>query len=919
MRTPTKANLKNRSRVKVSHMSQLMSVRETTTQHVSINGFDSGLLRANGDSDAINRIDTVMEVLRRSDGCGIVLAGEFGVGKTHLLREAQLLSSQESHVVSLRCSSGLAHVKLGTLSPLLGDVSENYLENLHLVTRTVTRVLLAAAGGKPIVLFIDNVQNLDEESALVVTQLAVNKTVSLVLACSSLVQTPAEIVSLWRDGMIYRLDLLPLTESEAPGWLKESLGGQVSMAAAQALWRIGGGNPRFMSALVQEQIEAGTLLNRDGVWVVSGADLVCGNSCVDSVMTAVGALCAEEQLVAELLAVSGGMALNHLMGICSAVAVDALQKRGYLKISQAEQVGVRLAMPLMEEVLRNRVPVGRSRELRQWAVGDDADSARSGIAAYRLASWTTECGMEIEPNQALLAARDATNEGHPTLGLRILTTQSRRISAAAAGLETARALMAKGEHLGAERLMSSPLLDDPNLDIATWLEVRLMRSSLARIQPQIGVDARTLLDEVAARLFELAQANGGHDPLDEVPDLREELALVMAQQAMHEGKYREPEVVLEGLRRSARQLRVRYMATLALIEVKALTGRAHSAAALAEGLNNSAEFNADIVPLRGAPLTMAVAASILAELTGHRMMRTSTGTFVGARVAGFSELAEGVTATFDGHADAALKRLIPATSQLEQLSEPAAVRLGYAAAAYAYTLKGDDEAALASLRRSESKATSASRLMNTVCSYFQVLASAELASKEKALIRLFALADEEKRFGCSSVELLFVAAAVRLGALTAARRMVDLADVVQGELSTIYAGFGRGLGEQDTTQLLAMAELATAHDEDLLSRDIARTALRIAKECADKDAIRQAQRVIRAGVAKLGKVKVTAEDGQVLTGREQEIAVQAAGGVSNKSIAAKMHISVRTVEGHLYQIYSKLQVSSRTELRETIS
>ncbi|MGX9901882.1 response regulator transcription factor [Arthrobacter sp. SA17] len=56
-----------------------------------------------------------------------------------------------------------------------------------------------------------------------------------------------------------------------------------------------------------------------------------------------------------------------------------------------------------------------------------------------------------------------------------------------------------------------------------------------------------------------------------------------------------------------------------------------------------------------------------------------------------------------------------------------------------------------------------------------------------------------------------------------------------------------------------------------------------------------------------------------LTAREHEVAAMAAAGVSNKDIAAKMHISVRTVEGHLYQIYGKLQVTSRAELRESFA
>ena len=50
-----------------------------------------------------------------------------------------------------------------------------------------------------------------------------------------------------------------------------------------------------------------------------------------------------------------------------------------------------------------------------------------------------------------------------------------------------------------------------------------------------------------------------------------------------------------------------------------------------------------------------------------------------------------------------------------------------------------------------------------------------------------------------------------------------------------------------------------------------------------------------------------------MTDREQEILKLLAQGLSNKMIAAKLYLSVRTVEGHLANIYSRLGVHSRTE------
>lgn len=50
-----------------------------------------------------------------------------------------------------------------------------------------------------------------------------------------------------------------------------------------------------------------------------------------------------------------------------------------------------------------------------------------------------------------------------------------------------------------------------------------------------------------------------------------------------------------------------------------------------------------------------------------------------------------------------------------------------------------------------------------------------------------------------------------------------------------------------------------------------------------------------------------------LTDREQEILGLLAQGLSNKAIAARLYLSVRTIECHLDKLYGHLGVHSRTE------
>ena len=51
-----------------------------------------------------------------------------------------------------------------------------------------------------------------------------------------------------------------------------------------------------------------------------------------------------------------------------------------------------------------------------------------------------------------------------------------------------------------------------------------------------------------------------------------------------------------------------------------------------------------------------------------------------------------------------------------------------------------------------------------------------------------------------------------------------------------------------------------------------------------------------------------------LTSRERDIATLAAQGESSKAIAARLFLSVRTVNNHLQSVYSKLGVTGRGQL-----
>jgi NarL family two-component system response regulator LiaR len=61
------------------------------------------------------------------------------------------------------------------------------------------------------------------------------------------------------------------------------------------------------------------------------------------------------------------------------------------------------------------------------------------------------------------------------------------------------------------------------------------------------------------------------------------------------------------------------------------------------------------------------------------------------------------------------------------------------------------------------------------------------------------------------------------------------------------------------------------------------------------------------------KIPSVNEDVEHLSNREVDIIKLAAKGLTNKEIADKLHLSYRTVEGHMRDVFNKLGVGSRTE------
>ena len=102
-----------------------------------------------------------------------------------------------------------------------------------------------------------------------------------------------------------------------------------------------------------------------------------------------------------------------------------------------------------------------------------------------------------------------------------------------------------------------------------------------------------------------------------------------------------------------------------------------------------------------------------------------------------------------------------------------------------------------------------------------------------------------------------------------------------------------------------------------------------ATEAADAYRRRQTQRPASAALARAQTLAARCEGAHTpglasaatvvpLTDREREVGTLAASGLSSKDIADRLFLSVRTVENHLQNVYSKLGVAGRGELADAL-
>ncbi|MFJ6280554.1 helix-turn-helix transcriptional regulator [Arthrobacter subterraneus] len=870
------------------------------------------MLNVHGEWPLVGRDPELVEArdaLLDSAGRGVIITGQSGVGKTALAQRIAREVDDSFELVYVRGSAIASKMPYGALSFVLSDLDDAIVGNPLMLLRGLQELYARREDGRQTLILADNLEDLDSSSAMALAHLVRMGAVKLIAICQSIDASPEEFCDLWKDGALRRIDLGPLNIAATTRLLSAALDAPVSRAAAASMWQITGGNPLFLQALTREQVDSGEMLERDGVWVAKPLSVPkTRRSMTDWIMVRLRRMPAAEREALELISVMSVAPLDLLLRFVPSSALDALQERKSIDVECGDSPNVRVANGLVSEVVRAQVPLGRGRELMRAIAAETRGSSMPAITRMSYAAWCVEIGAEIDAETLIDAARLANRLREAESALRLIHAIPNYSAIPQAVIEEAHALGVDGDTTGGLLVLEQFLKTHAAPQLHDWVELGLLQCRLLMRNPARYGEAEPLLAGIRRRL---SVETGAPD----VESLINQTDMLAAELAVHNGRYAE---LLEEysdflVDRSSELQNHGLLGWVA--EALAMTGRQDDGVRLASSVLSRLVDSGGDTLLQEAAMARIFKLMVLSGRWNECIEMAASPARHGRESAydgSASEFAEGCLLAYAGRGTEALDKLLPALSQIRVRDRQQTLAIAEATTAYAYALVGEARAAQEHLGRTAHRHNRMSWHNARVTEYFATLATLATKAPIEVAERLLELADEDHALGNIGHELLFLCQAVQLGLESAADRLFSSALASQGPFAEVCALYGKGIASKDTHQLLLASQKALELGNHRLAADAARLAAQLAQESGEQVAVTEADRVLRG----VGAPGVTGRRGalQSLTDRERSIAVLAAQGRTNRDIAQVMCVSVRTIEGHIYRLYSKLGVSSRSQL-----
>lgn len=848
-------------------------------------------------------IQTLQAAVAASDVSGVIVWGAAGVGKSRIARD--VLSVAESQGCEVRwaiCTSAARGVPLGAFGAWVpSDVTDAIP-----LARAVIESLTADSSGAAVV-GIDDVHLIDDLSAFVVHQIVQRELAKVILTVRDGEAIPAAVHEIWAAGRFERLHLQPLSLGETTELLSAALGGSVDPDAAQRLWKLTRGNVLYLRNIVEQEVADGRIVQQHGYWRWIG-DPVIPPGLSGLIESRIGSLPGPVGDVIDVLAVGEPIELSALARISDPAAVEEADIRGLITLDPVEGgAKVRLAHPLYGEVRRGRVASTRLRRLRglvaaELATSQDRDDIQ---VVVRRATLSLESDLAPDADLFARAARGAVWLADLVLAERLAQAAIRAGAGPEPSFVRAHALSWLGRGEEADAVLAEVHIDD--LSDGDRARLAFLRASNMLWAIGDPVRARQLIDDAArtvsppARNYidaflavywfatdELDAARRASEGLDLdalPPVVGAEIAWVRAVVAADSGRTAEALAAANaGYSVVARSLDAPHMMfNIADAHVSALllAGQVRHALDVAERMRRQA------VDLPGAAQPLGAAVAGRAALAA------------GCLDAACLLLDQAAAAFVDReHATGwGYRYLIPRITALAMRGSTAE------AAAALETLDG--------LRRPF-------RLLDYEGSLARSWVAAGQGAVSEAITLASSAAERARNNGQFAAEVLCLQAAAQFGDRSGAARLRELEAIVEGPRVGIAARFATALREGDGAELTAVSQdfddigdLVAAVDASAQAalayrrQDLRGTALTCATRAAalaercggvDTPALRQAS------------------DPLPLTDREREIVMLIGEGLSNRAVAERLTLSVRTVESHIYRAMLKTGTANRDEL-----
>ncbi|MFD2157196.1 LuxR C-terminal-related transcriptional regulator [Rhodococcus jostii] len=839
---------------------------------------------------------------------GILIAGPAGVGKSRLAREA-ITGVRPGRWVP-RWARATASARVLPLGAFAEWIDGGTADTMSVVRGVIDHVATCPPGGK-VVVGVDDAHLLDDLSAFVVLQLVQRQLAPVVVTIRTGEPVPDAVTTLWKDGHLQRIELQPLSEEETGELVTAVVGGQLDPYAVRRLWNVTRGNTLYLRHLVEQELASERLAPRReapglsaGAWVWDGpptaspglADLISAQ--LDALPPAVGA-------VLDVLAVGEPLPVQMLAELADSDAVEDAHALGLITVDRCGRHPVRLAHPLYGEARRARVTPLRLRRLQAEvaeALGHVDDVEVRDLV--RRAVLILESGLPAAPGFLAEAATAALSLFDVELAVRLCKAAISNGAGYDVHVILSVALMqlSRGEEVEQvlTQLLAQPLSDEQIVDVT---DLRIGNLLWILNRPE---EAESAL--LGAREATAPRVHG---------------ALTAGQAIIH-AYHARPLDAVEAARSALRAPDLPELSGMwalgALLIALGDMGRASEIAPIAARVYDLLSRSTRVSVVR---LHFSEFHTRGLRMAGYVQEAADVTTRICAEVADVPGWAQGFSAILTGLAELPAGNLDAARKWLEQrfttgIPVGYIPTIWYCALAQAQAMSGDATNAAQTLHALDAWGSTTIPYLKPeyLLTKAWVSAAAGAVTEAIALAHHGALCAAEHHQHAHEVMCLHTA--TRLGDTTTAHRLHELAKQMDGPRAPAAALHAAALAAGDADGLLEASQQFEKIGDPLSAMDAAaHAATTFRHHGRNGSALTAADRAQRLADACDGADTPALREAQQpspLTARQREVITLVAQGLSNKQIAEKMTLSVRTVEGHLHRAALKTGVSGRDNL-----